>query len=264
MERLDLLARLRAVDDDLLDDAEAAADSIGARRPRTIDDLRRDLIDASPHIRVRAASALGRAADPATTTALRQAAGDLVPAVRAAALAALVRLSPDLLLPEIVKALRGGDARVVTGAAVVLGRAALLGAPVHAAAPNLVEAFKTDDPEIGAAVAWALGCMGEKAVVPWLVAALEQGFVPQAAAEALGRLADPRAQPTLLAALAHEDERVRAAAARALGRLPDPPIARLELMLIDSSPRVRLCAALALYEGGEDPAPLSRALDEKP
>ena len=188
-----------------------------------------------------------------------------MPAVRAAALAALVRLSPDELLPEIVKSLRSEDARVVAGAAVVLGRAALLGArQAHAAVPNLVEAFQTDDVEIGRAVAWALGCMGDRAVVPWLVAAIEQGFVPQTAAQALGRLADARAQPALLAALADDDELVRASAARALGRLHDVPLLRLEAMLLDPSPRVRLCAALVLYERGEDDGPLALALDEQP
>ena len=36
------------------------------------------------------------------------------------------------------------------------------------------------------------------------------------------------------------------------------------MMLVDPSPRVRLCAALALYERGEDAGPLTRALDEQP
>lgn len=257
MDRPDLLERVRALDDDLVDELE--------RSPGTVEELLTDLAAVEPGVRARAAAALGRLADPGVTRALRVAAGDPSPAVRAAALAALVRLSPDALLPEIVKSLRGDDARVVAGAAVVLGRAAQLGARgARAAVPNLVEAFKTDDVHVGAAVAWALGCMADRAVVPWLVAALEQGFVPAAAAAALGRLADPRAQPALLAALGDADEGVRAAAARALGRLPGAPIARLEPLLGDASPRVRLCAALALYQRGEDAGPLTRALDEQP
>lgn len=256
---LDLLERVRAIDEELVELG-------GAVDERSVDELLQALTAGDAKVRAAAAGALGRAGDVRAVKALRAAASDAVPAVRATALAALVKLSPDKLLPELVKSLRSEDARIVAGAAVVLGHAVRLGATaVRSAVPNLVDAFQTDDVAVGKAVAWALGRIGDRAVVPWLVAALEQGFAPAAAAEALGRIADARALPALLAALSDDDATVRAAAARALGRTrgaagDDGAVTRLELLLRDPEPRVRLCAALALYERGEDAAPLVEAL----
>ena len=259
-EPADLLERVRAIDEELVDGALT-----GAVDERTVDELIAALAHADAKVRAAAAAALARTGDPRAVKPLRTAASDGVPNVRAIALAALVRLSPDKLLPEMVKSLRAEDPRVVAGAAVVLGHAVRLGATaVRAAVPNLIEAFQTDDIAIGKAVAWALGCIGDRAVVPWLVAALEQGFAPAAAAEALGRIGDLRAQPALLAALADDDVAVRAAAARGLGRTGSAGdaavVSRLELLLADPDARVRICAALALYERGEDAGALVEAL----
>lgn len=288
--RPDLLERVRAVDAELVDGPGAfgAFDASGsvsasmsaamsASTALSVDELIAALGHSDAKTRARAAAGLAGVGDakdaPRVVKALRAAAGDAVPEVRAVALAAIVKLSPDKLLPEIVKSLRAQDGRVVAGAAVVLGHAARLGSMgVRSAVPNLVEAFQTDEAAVGRAVAWALGRIGEKAVVPWLVAALEQGFAAAAAAEALGRIGDPRATPALLAALSDADADVRAAAARALGRTvslgnaantvnavnadadADGVVPRLELLLTDPSPRVRLSAALALYERGEGAA----------
>lgn len=214
-------------------------------------------------VRADAAEALGHLGD---TRALRPLQGMLVDPdgeVRSHAAVALIRVGDDVLLPEVVKSLRHPDPRIVVGAAVALGRLRDV-----RTVPNLVEAFKTKDVEVGAAVAWALGQCGDAAALPWLITAVEQGFAAANACEALGRIGDPRAQAALISALGAVADDVRAYAARALGLLrpPEPrgglatrtaqlstqrAVGPLRALLRDRSRKVRLCAALSLYELGE-------------
>lgn len=256
----ELLQRVRALDAELVAPSASSTPTEG----EPVEKLFERLAATEAAVRESAAEQLGLLGDARAVSPLRAAAADVDARVRSAAVASLVRLGRDTLLPEIVKGLRHEDPRVVVGAAVVLGRVG-----DRAAVPNLVEAFKTDDPTVGAAVAWALGRCDERAVVPWLVAALEQRFAAAQAAEALGSLGDERAWPALSEALAAEDPEVRAAAARALGRICLAPhvtprvVAVLEPLSRDPVRRVRLCAALALFELGEGGAQLARALDEK-
>lgn len=216
--------------------------------------IRQGLADMDPEIRADAAEALGflKHADPADE--LRSVLNDDDGEVRTQAAVALIRLGDDAVFPAVVRALRHQDPRVIIGAAVVLGHLR-----DRRVVPNLIEAFKTDHEEVGAAVAWALGQCQDPACVPWLVTAVEQGFATANACEALGQIGDPLAFGTLRGVLhdAHED--VRAYAARAIGQLhfdgeegpkSDAAISPLQSLLDDDSRKVRLCAALSLYDLG--------------
>lgn len=229
----------------------------------TFEELTFALRSNDADVRAEAAEALGHLGD---TRALRPLRGLLVDSdgeVRAHAAVAMIRVGDEVLLPEVVKALRHLDPRVVVGAAVALGRLRDL-----RTVPNLVEAFKTTNVEVGAAVAWALGQCGDAAALPWLMTAVEQGFAAANACEALGRIGDHRAQAVLISALGAVADDVRAYAARALGLLrpPEPrggvaartaqlhsqrAVGPLRALLRDRSRKVRLCAALSLYELGE-------------
>jgi HEAT repeat protein len=152
---------------------------------------------------------------------------------------------------------------VVIGAAVALGRIA-----DRRVVPNLVEAFKTDNTDVGSAIAWALGQCGDPAALPWLITAVEQNFAAPNACEALGRIGDPKAAPALVKALGSPNDDTRAYAARALGMLrhsgsggamgarmgqlaANQVVPALKRSLKDRSKKVRLCASIALYELGE-------------
>lgn len=227
------------------------------------DELRAALQSVDAEVRADAAEALGHLGDTRALRPLKQLLADADGEVRSLAAVALIRVGDEVLLPEVVKSLRHPDPRVVVGAAVALGRLRDV-----RTVPNLVEAFKTTNVEVGAAVAWALGQCGDAAALPWLMTAVEQGFAAANACEALGRIGDPRAQAVLISALGAVADDVRAYAARALGLLrpPDPrgglaartaqlsaqrAVGPLRGLLRDRCRRVRLCAALSLYELGE-------------
>lgn len=228
------------------------ADDGGIAEPA--DALTAQLKDPDPDVRAEAAEALGLLGHGDAVSALRAQLKDADGEVRTSAAVALIRIGDEALFPEVVKALRHADRRVVIGAAVTLGRLA-----DPRVVPNLVEAFKTQDREVGAAVAWALGQCRDRAALPWLLAALEQGFAAANVCEALGRIGDARARPALLGALRSEAADTRAYAARALSLLDGPPVGQERARLVsalrrglkDPSRKVRLCAAIALYELGE-------------
>jgi hypothetical protein len=98
------------------------------------------------------------------------------------------------------------------------------------AAPALVSILETkDDPAILAAAARALGRSRLRTPIPTLIATFTasyevdaRGEVVVACVEALGRIADPDAVPSLDRALASENARVRRAAIRSLGRIQSP------------------------------------------
>jgi HEAT repeat protein len=259
---VDVLARLQEIDPAFARPRENRFAAEMARGASGADTVLSALGSDDPEVRSDAAEALGLIGAKEALEPLRECLADADGEVRTNAAVALIRIGDEQLFPEVVKSLRHEDPRVVIGAAVALGRLA-----DKRVVPNLVEAFKTEDPEVGAAVAWALGQCGDAAALPWLTTAVEQGFAVANACEALGRIGDARAQPALLSALGHAADDVRAYAARAIGLLrpddsgaagaragqsaADKAAPALRELLKDRSRKVRLCAAIALYELGE-------------
>jgi HEAT repeat protein len=181
---------------------------------------------------------------------------DPLPTVRQAAGFALASVRDPALVQGFIGALDGRSSSAFARAALALGEAGY-----ENAAPYFRAAFSRDDRRLSAALARALGQLGDRAAVPLLVEALEGDFVPVEAAEALGRTNDVQALPALVRALSHRQDAVRAAAAYAIACLeprPDEEEQRIGTALTalrdDRSQRVRLCAAVARYERGESAA----------
>jgi HEAT repeat protein len=226
------------------------------------------LRDRDPAKRERAAKALGQEPAPGAADALRACLADPERPVRAAAALSLLRLGDPRLFRETLRDLADSAPRKVASAAHALG---LSGNPQ--AVEPLLEAFKTHDTAVGAAVAAALGLLGDRRACPALQAALKVDFVPAEVCAALGRLGHPPSIPALARALCHREPDVRASAARALGHFRSraseaevgPKLAKavplLRKSLDDGLPRVRLLAALALFELGDAEA-RSRVLAE--
>jgi HEAT repeat protein len=113
----------------------------------------------------------------------------------------------------------------------------------RAAAPALLAVLAQDGERgpFAAAAARALGRMRLRSAVPRLAAAAGNSADPavrEAAAQALGGIADPDGVPALAALLDDGEARVRRAAIRGLGRIPGPAsIAGLETYLARAGAR---------------------------
>jgi len=87
---------------------------------------------------------------------------------------------------------------------------------------KLCSALNHPEPETAVRAAWILGERREKRAVPQLIRVVEttsDGFLAEAAAEALGKIADPRALECLNEAAEHGPVRVRIASRNALRRI---------------------------------------------
>ena len=182
---------------------------------------------------------------------------DPLPSVRQASAFSLTVLRDPTLVQGFISVLVGAPPRDIARALVALGEAGYLNA-----APYLVDAFSRDDRVVSAGMARALGLLAHRPAAPLLIAALDDDFVPTEAAEALGRINASGAIPSLLRALSHRKDTVRAAAAYALGLLDSPGEAeaahareQLTALADDASQRVRVCAAVARFELGDPDAP---------
>jgi len=256
-----ILSALRKVDPSFASFAENQFRTQIAAGKDAVPQLIQALDDADVVRRIDAVEALGELRDGRAIKPLRKKLDDTSPAVRRQAAVALVRIGDQQIFPEVVKSLRDPDSKLIVGAALILGHIA-----DKSVVPNLVEAFKTDNPEVGSAVAWALGRCGDERALPWLIAALKAKFVAANVCEALGRIGSAKATAPLIDALRSEVDDVRAYAARALGMLRRDTAGKLgglgvmarnqatpalQKALQDPSKKVRLCAAIALYELGE-------------
>src|SRR5579875_1420957 len=87
---------------------------------------------------------------------------------------------------------------------------------------KLCSALNHPEPETAVRAAWILGERRAKRAVPDLIRVVEttsDGFLAEAAAEALGKIADPRALECLNEAAEHGPVRVRIASRNALRRI---------------------------------------------
>jgi HEAT repeat protein len=104
---------------------------------------------------------------------------------------------------------------------------------------------------LGVSAAAALASLRDEKAVEWLyssaLTSTPSGAARAAVAEALGRIGEERSVPHLLNALSDKSGEVRAAAAIALGRFREAgAIKRLAVLTRDSTARVRTAALLAL------------------
>jgi hypothetical protein len=179
---------------------------------------------------------------------------DDMPSVRHAAGFALASIRDPSIVQAFILELQGASSSKAAKAALTLGQAGFVNA-----APYFAATFTRDDRKASAAFALALGMLADKSAAPLLIEALEHDFVPTEAAVALGQLDDVRAVPALTQALGHKKDSVRAAAAYALACLGASSNEehqrvqeRLTALERDTSARVRLCAAVARFERGDD------------
>ena len=117
----------------------------------------------------------------------------------------------------------------------------------HEALPELLAALESDDDELAARAARALGRIGDNVATHPLVGLLRgprAWFVHVAAASALGGLDDPAAGPALTLALASDEWELRNAAARALVALGEAGLQAI-VERLDESPD----AGVAHYAG---------------
>ncbi len=135
------------------------------------------------------------------------------------------------------------------------------------AARALVDALCSHDDFVVAAVTRSLIGVRNTSLLDALVRAIQQGHVRmrQAAADALGWMADRRSVEVLVAALGDEDWKVCANAVIALGRLNDRrAVTPLVALISGSNPAMRLVAAGILGRLGDRraTAPLVGLLDD--
>ncbi len=179
--------------------------------------------------------------------------------VLAAVEKALVRFGADAL-PVVVPALRHQETAV--SAARVLVKLDNI-----EAARALVDALCSRDEFVVTAVTRSLIGARNTTLLDTLVRALQQGNVRarQAAADALGWMADRRSVEVLVAALGDEDSKVRANAVVALGRLNDRrAVTPLLALIAGSDPVMKYAAAGILGRLGDRraTAPLVGLLDD--
>lgn len=152
------------------------------------------------------------------------------------------------LVPMLCRALSVGNDHARIGTALLLAR---IGA--RDAVLDLIEAFKTDSAQVGAAVAFALGSLRDPRALPILMLAARKDFVAAHACEAMGAIGHSDALPAIAECAKRHCEQTKVAVARALGRLSYASSEQLaianELLseLLESPVRqVRLHAAISL------------------
>lgn len=202
--------------------ALALRSGYGAKAAPAVAALSRCVAEADPELKqyaIRALSNLGpsaRAAVPALKNAL--AGEDRRTHLHVAKAIWRIDRQPDDVIPVLIAVLENGDPSERYGAGEQLKEMGPWAAP---AVPALIKALKDEDPSNRSHVGRVLGEIGPKAAmaIPALVKVLqgeEDPMVRSNAAEALGKLGDPKTVPALIAALEDEDEFVRWSAIVAL------------------------------------------------
>jgi HEAT repeat protein len=216
----------------------------GLRAPAALEPLRHALADPVWEVRKTAAETLGRIIDVGALEPLAHALSDTDSDVREAAAMALGRLANRKAIAQLVMALKDSTSGVRRIAAASLSRidGDWTSSPeAQAAFEKLKPALNDDDPEVRHFVGHLLAGVG--AVVDHSTPPLMPQPAPSVARESRHKLA----VSLFLAILCDPDRDLRQAAAEALGRLADRraegPLARA---LGDSDPGVRAAAEQAL------------------
>jgi len=206
--------------------------------------------DGNWEIRLEALKALNASDATEALPVVKKMLRDPVEDVRMQAAINLVILGSDDVFWSLLRALEHKNKNVIVGSALTLGKLR-----DKRAIPYLISAFKTNEVESGAAIAWALGQLKSVESLPWLIVALHHKFVALNVCEALGNIGDEEAFDALECALSSGVSEVRAFASRSLGMLQyqnqkkfDSALHLLRRLVCDSSRKVRLCAALGLFE----------------
>ncbi|HEX7495949.1 MAG TPA: HEAT repeat domain-containing protein [Candidatus Limnocylindrales bacterium] len=224
---------------------QAAVESLSLiGNPGAVEPLIGVLKDSDPIVRQTAAGALGKVGAPAVDP-LIGALADSAAGVRQAAARALGAIGDPRAVEPLSRALTDSTAGVRQAAAKALSKLGWAPERGHpGVAYVLVEKRQ-----------WA-ECvrLGAPAVEP-LVAALKRRdkVVGRAAADALGRIADPRAAKALVAALGDPDQHFRRSAAEALIKISEGAFKPLAAALVDGNPARRQLAIEVLDRTGWSP-----------
>jgi HEAT repeat protein len=176
--------------------------------------------DPSPAVSQAAGEALGRIADPRTTSGLLLALQSPVPQVQHSAASALGMMRAEAAVEPLSAMLLRGDPATAIVAAGALGRIGSQDA-TQALLAALADAQMTTRRH---AALGALEAMGEPAVTPLqqMLASSPDAAARGNAAEALGWIGSPSATAALVQALGDSDSTVRARTAWALGEMAAP------------------------------------------
>jgi len=221
-------------------------------------------------LRTATARALSRIGTPNVVDPLVRALDEADAAVLLAVLEGVKTVRVHSAIPrlQVILAARGGEPEIAKACVDALGE---IGDP--GAVPILVDFLAHSDREKDRLARWAaanaLGKLKQPQGVDALVALLDDpgAGLRQAAVQALGRIADPRAgEPLARTVRSDQDPVARELAAQALGTLKNP--AALDVLLPaldDPEPRVAKSAwASALALAGKDPNLLENLLDKLP
>jgi HEAT repeat protein len=185
----------------------------------------RALFNPDEGVRLEAAEAMlamGKAAQPRVSDLIAVVRSEKSPAVRLTAARALTVIDPTSTapVPALAEALAGTDAPRRREAAEAL---ATIGAVARDAVPALGGALKDKDPAVRKSAAVALSKVGEDALpaLTNLIAALSERKLHEPVLAALKNVGPVKAVPPLIAALKDKDPSVRLGAAVALAQFGD-------------------------------------------
>ena len=170
------------------------------------------LSDPSPRVRSIVCDTLSENSDARVIASLLEFLRDPDPGIRSLSMSVLSRLGA-LALPQVEKYLNDGDPDVRIFAAGVMGETRL-----KKAFTGLKMALETPEENLRYAAAEALGKIGEPKAIPLLIDCLDDQWVRYPAIESLGQLKASEAIPDLIR-LYGEDEWVRLAVIEAIGRI---------------------------------------------
>jgi len=240
-----LLAAMKDQDKYVRGSAGSSLGQLGDKR--AVEPLIAAMSDEDRDVRLLAGSALVRLADKGSADRLAALLKDPDISVRASAVATLARMGDKRAFEPLIVALKDQDSKVRFGAASSLGQlgdkravepliaalkdkdASVRGSVAAAlgqlgdkrAVEPLVAATKDQDKSVRSSAGFALGLLGdERAVEPILAAIPDSGMMGLALMGMLARIGPPAVEP-LIAALKHEDKRMRYTAAHVLVSLDD-------------------------------------------